>query len=179
MVRECRPPAREPMRSWPARRSTIATSTPDNVNSPANISPVGPPPATTTACSATGSTAPRHPCVDNDPPIPPLPFPQVLVSASDSAARPGSCRKPPGALYVESGKEWVTSLPLPFVVRCGRTSSSRSGDAPRTAMPPPAEHTWGSSLLVGVGGGRVAQGQAAASRGGGAEAVAAQHVEVR
>ncbi|MFF3247813.1 hypothetical protein ACFYWY_29750 [Streptomyces sp. NPDC002870] len=24
---------------------------------------------------------------------------------------------------------------MPFVVRCGRTSSSRSGDAPRTAMP--------------------------------------------
>ena len=49
MVRECRPPAREPMRSWLARRSTMATSTPANANSPANISPVGPPPATTTA----------------------------------------------------------------------------------------------------------------------------------
>jgi hypothetical protein len=45
------------------------------------------------------------------------------------AARFGSCRKAPGAVYVGSGKEWVTSLP--FVVRCGRTSSSRSGDAPR------------------------------------------------
>ena len=44
MVRECRPPAREPGRSWLARRSTMATST------PANISPVGPPPAITIAC---------------------------------------------------------------------------------------------------------------------------------
>src|SRR5260221_6873889 len=50
MVRECRPPAREPARSWLARRSTIATSTPANANSPASISPVGPPPAITTAC---------------------------------------------------------------------------------------------------------------------------------
>ncbi len=39
-----------------------------------------------------------------------LPFPQVLASASDSAAPPGPCRKPPGALYVESGKGWVLSL---------------------------------------------------------------------
>ena len=38
-------------RSWLARRSTIATSTPANANSPASISPVGPPPAITTACS--------------------------------------------------------------------------------------------------------------------------------
>src|SRR5271166_5146450 len=51
MVRECRPPAREPVRSWLARRSTMATSTPANASSPANISPVGPPPAIVTACS--------------------------------------------------------------------------------------------------------------------------------
>src|SRR5438477_2651861 len=51
MVRECRPPAREPTRSWLVRRSTMATSMPANANSPANISPVGPPPAITTACS--------------------------------------------------------------------------------------------------------------------------------
>src|SRR4249919_2632648 len=56
MVRECRPPAREPGRSWLGRRSTMATSTPANANSPANISPVGPPPAITTAClDATGT----------------------------------------------------------------------------------------------------------------------------
>src|SRR5215211_3597716 len=52
MVRACRPPAREPMRFWLARRSTTATSTPANANSPASISPIGPPPATTTAWSA-------------------------------------------------------------------------------------------------------------------------------
>src|SRR5712671_5674890 len=79
MVRECRPREREPVRSWLARRSTMATSMPASASSPANISPVGPPPATTTACSAI-----RHP----QPP-------QVLVSAGDSAARPGSCRKGP------------------------------------------------------------------------------------
>src|SRR5882672_2555284 len=48
MVRECRPPAREPARSSLARRSTMATSTRANASSPANISPVGPPPAITT-----------------------------------------------------------------------------------------------------------------------------------
>ena len=52
MVRECRPPAREPSSSWFARRSTIATSIPASANSPANIIPVGPPPAITTACLA-------------------------------------------------------------------------------------------------------------------------------
>src|SRR6185503_14577835 len=51
MVRACRPPAREPARSWLARRSTMTTSTPANASSPANIRPVGPPPAITTACS--------------------------------------------------------------------------------------------------------------------------------
>src|SRR5918993_5432051 len=58
MVRECRPPAREPARSWLARRSTMATSTPANANSPANISPVGPPPAITTACSVIATLRP-------------------------------------------------------------------------------------------------------------------------
>src|SRR6185437_1458783 len=58
----CRPPAREPVRSWLARRSTMATSPPANANSPANISPVGPPPTITTACSviATLRPAPRR-----------------------------------------------------------------------------------------------------------------------
>ena len=51
MVRECRPPAREPARSWLARRSTMATSTPANANSPANIRPVGPAPAIKTSAS--------------------------------------------------------------------------------------------------------------------------------
>jgi hypothetical protein len=38
----------------------------------------------------------------------------VLPSTGDCAARPGSCRKPPGALYINSGKECVTSLPFPL-----------------------------------------------------------------
>ena len=49
MVRACSPPAREPARSWLLRRSTMATSIPASANSPASISPVGPPPAITTA----------------------------------------------------------------------------------------------------------------------------------
>jgi hypothetical protein len=70
MVRACSPPAREPMRSWLVRRSTMATSTPANANSPASISPVGPPPAITTAwlvvlAAATNSAA-RDPYVDNN-----------------------------------------------------------------------------------------------------------------
>ena len=42
-------------------------------------------------------------------------FLKAMASASDSAARPGACRTPPGALYAESGKEeyspftWVAS----------------------------------------------------------------------
>src|SRR3954471_10863843 len=51
MVRECRPPAREPARSWLVRRSTTTTSTFANASSPASMRPVGPPPAITTACS--------------------------------------------------------------------------------------------------------------------------------
>src|ERR1700674_3951916 len=93
MVRECRPPAREPTRSGLVRRSTMATSTPASASSPATISPVGPPPAITTLCSV----------------IRP-PFPKVLVSAGDSAARPGSCHKPQAVQYTENGKERVLSF---------------------------------------------------------------------
>jgi hypothetical protein len=56
MVRGVIPPAREPMSSWLVRRSITATSTPANASSPANISPLGPPPAITTECSII-----RHP----------------------------------------------------------------------------------------------------------------------
>ena len=62
MVRECRPPARDPSTSWLVRRSTMTTSIPANASSPANISPVGPPPAITTACSVV-IPAPRCPGV--------------------------------------------------------------------------------------------------------------------
>ena len=42
------------------RRSTMTTSIPANASSPANISPVGPPPAITTACSVIDPTHPFH-----------------------------------------------------------------------------------------------------------------------
>src|SRR5439155_21589859 len=40
-----------PATFWVARGSTMATSTRASASSPASISPVGPPPAITTACS--------------------------------------------------------------------------------------------------------------------------------
>src|ERR1700704_4106969 len=58
MVREGRPPAREPARSWLARRSTMATLTSANANSPANISPVGPAPTIKTLASGMVVTSP-------------------------------------------------------------------------------------------------------------------------
>src|SRR5713101_6956953 len=59
MMRECRLPAREPATSWLTRRSTMATSTRESASSAANISPVGPPPAITTACVVMAMTV-RH-----------------------------------------------------------------------------------------------------------------------
>ena len=51
--------------------------------------------------------------------------PEVLVSASDSAARPGSCRKTPGALYVGSGRRRGGVLPFSCSSRCADTASRR------------------------------------------------------
>src|SRR5215217_6538667 len=53
--------------------------------------------------------------------------------------RPALCgttrglRQAPGSLYTGSGKEWVLSFPL--FVRCGRTTSSRSGGVRRYVGP--------------------------------------------
>lgn len=75
------------------RRSTMATST------PANIIPVGPPPAITTACSV------------NNKLMSLLLFQKALASAkspadaSDSKTHAGSCRKFPGALFSGYGRE--------------------------------------------------------------------------
>src|SRR3979490_1357284 len=102
----------------------MATSTPANANSPPNISPVGPPPATATACSAIGLR----------PPISPLSYPQVLAWASDSAARPGSCRKPPGALYVESGRGTTLSL-VRYPCPARNTGSRRTSTLPVDPRP--------------------------------------------
>src|SRR5688572_12286492 len=57
MVRECRPPARDPASAWLGRRSMTATSTLASASSPANMSPVGPPPAITTPCSVIATPA--------------------------------------------------------------------------------------------------------------------------
>jgi hypothetical protein len=58
-------------------RSTMATSTRASASSAANMSPVGPPPAITTACSVT------------------IPFwPSVWVMVRDTAARLTACGKP-------------------------------------------------------------------------------------
>jgi hypothetical protein len=62
--------------------------------------------------AAGGSTSPRPPYVHNSTRTSCPPFPQVVASADDCAARPGSCRKPPGALYVGKGKELVSPFPL-------------------------------------------------------------------
>src|SRR5205823_11037655 len=63
---------------------------------------------------------PRDPYVVNNTRISRLPFPWVLASAGDYPARPGACRKPPCAVQIESGEEWVTAL---LIVRCGWTTS--------------------------------------------------------
>ena len=108
--RECSPPAREPARYWLARRSTIATSIPANANSPANISPVGPPPAITTACSGIrhspfrGSGFGRRFCNTT----------RVL-------------RQPPSAPYNEDGKECVLLLPSSAANRGERVLDARIG----------------------------------------------------
>src|SRR6266536_2812998 len=92
MVRACRPPEREPVRSWLARRSTIATSTSANANSPANISPVGPPPAITTACPVTATlrppSRPRGPAART--PAPPRRVPVTGPRVPPAARRPGA-----------------------------------------------------------------------------------------
>jgi hypothetical protein len=56
--------AREPTSTWSGRCSTTATSTFANANSAANIIPVGPPPAITTACSVV-ATLPFEYLVNN------------------------------------------------------------------------------------------------------------------
>ena len=58
-----------------------------------------------------------------------------LPSACDYAARPGSCRKPRGAVYVESGG--ACALSFPAAVHAGQASRSRAdGVAARLAGPP-------------------------------------------
>src|SRR5918996_1444775 len=111
MVRECRPPEREPGRSWLARRSTTATSTPANASSPASISPVGPPPAITTACSVIATLRPYTSTTTHAFRCPH--FRRFWLAAGDYAAHPGACRKPPWSVQIVRGEERVTAFPFP------------------------------------------------------------------
>ena len=89
-------------------------------------------PATAPRVPPGGSTSPRPPYVDNNTRTSRLPFSPSTGFGRRFCGTTRVLPQGPGALYVEGGREWVTSLPLPYVVRCGRTSSSRSSDAPRT-----------------------------------------------
>src|SRR5687768_9234590 len=145
MVREWRPPERMPATSWLARRSTIATSTPANASSPANIRPVGPPPAITTACSVIGTLRLASPLARLTPR-----FRQILASAGDSARRPGSCRKPPRALYVESGGAVgppFLCVDLPLVRLARMRGRIPQGQPPPAHVQPPPELEPGHGVL--------------------------------
>ncbi len=68
----------------------------------------------------------------------------------------------PPVRHILSGKEWVTALPLPFVVRCrcGRASSSRSGGASRPRYRKPASVARFESSLRLARGARAPRGSA-------------------
>jgi hypothetical protein len=102
---------------------TPASSSTNTLSGGAHTRTSAPSARNRTASPTSGSTSPRDPYVDNNTRMSRLLFLQVLALAGDSAARPGSCRKSPGALYVESGKEWT-----PF-----HLSSAVDARAPREA----------------------------------------------
>jgi hypothetical protein len=144
MVRECRPPAREPVRSWLGRRPTMATSTPANANPPANISPVGPPPAITTASSVIATLPP-----DSSTTTRAFRYSHFrrFWLRPELCGTTGGLKQAPGALYIGSGKEGATKIGLDakaalseleaddLVVQAkapaGATSSTASGFAAR------------------------------------------------
>lgn len=68
---------------------------------------------------------------------------QVPASAGNSAARPGSCRMPPGALYVESGKGYVPSFPLH-----GRPTARLSATVRKSRHPGPLMHSRGGGAVA-------------------------------
>src|SRR5215217_5341188 len=134
MVRECRPPARKPVRSWLARRSTMATSTFANASSPANISPVGPPPAITTACSVIAALRPAS-C--RSPPAHHIPRPPRRPCRT--ARRPTRPRAwagpPPTAASPRSPADAPAGRPAPAARRHGpaapRSPAARTPASPR------------------------------------------------
>ena len=89
---------------WPTGTSGTPTPASRSANSSsggAHTRTCAPSARNRTASPTIGSTSPREPYVDNNTRISRLPFPQVLASASDCAARSGSCRKP--ALFSKAG----------------------------------------------------------------------------
>src|SRR5919197_2434059 len=83
----------------------MTTSIPANASSPANISPVGPPPAITTACLVIDTSRPdiaatTHASRSSQ-------FRRHRLAAGDYAARPGACGKPPSVGYIECGEERI------------------------------------------------------------------------
>jgi len=77
-----------------------------------------------TASPSTSATSPRDLDADNTR-ISRYFYSPVLAPAGEYAVRPGSCRKTPGALYVESGKVQLVSFPS--TGRSGRATCSQSG----------------------------------------------------
>jgi hypothetical protein len=125
MVRECKPPARAPTRSWLVRRSTMATSTPANASSPptsdlSDLLPRSPPHARSSSPSRRHHAGrdrrhrKSHHWFDITSRLIGRQRSHVapsLPESSDSTPPPGVCHKPPSALYPGSSKEGVL---LPF-----------------------------------------------------------------
>src|SRR3954453_2678517 len=81
----------------------MATSTSANASSPASISPVGPPPQTTTACSVKATRRP--------------------ASAGDYAAQPGACRKPTATKPSGEETRGVAAAPCAAAERTGEPAA--------------------------------------------------------
>jgi hypothetical protein len=87
-----------------------------------------------TASPTTGSTSPRPPCIDNNTRTSCPTSAGWLASADDSAPRPGSCRKPPNALYGKSGKERSPCLCCPLELTSFYGGSVRAAGGPPSSL---------------------------------------------
>src|ERR1700674_1563674 len=113
MVRECRPRERGLSSLKLARRSTMTTSVPANVSSAASIIPVGPPPATTTACSVI-----RHP------------HPRRFWFRSEILQHdPGLAASPPVRYTLRTAGSTKMPKPARGLISAKNFTSSRSGEA--------------------------------------------------
>lgn len=142
-ARDGGPAARDASTSWLVRRSTMIRWTLASGNPSTASKPVGPAPAIATAWSVivtlSASTV-RHPST--------CPFvPRVDLALGDSAARPGCCRKPPGARYIESGRERappLVFLSMHLVRMQGSAPPRRAFETPRRrrTQPDAASSAW-------------------------------------